>query len=132
MKVEIFTLCKAATIDSNGSLNILGSFDIISSKQTPIIYPTCTLAVKLRFDKIEEGNKTLRISFIDADGKPVLPSLEQAFKVRVPPSISTSSVSLPLLIQKLKLESFGDYSINIAIDGDLKGQIPLYVRQIHQ
>ncbi len=130
MKVEIFTLCKAATIDSNGSLNILGTFDIISAKQTPITCISCALAVKLRFEKIEEGNKTLKISFVDTDGKSVLPTLHQTFTVRAVPNVLTASATHVLLIPQLKFESFGDYSIDLAIDGDLKGQIPLYVRQI--
>ncbi len=130
MNVEVFTLCKAATIDITGSLSILNTFDTLTAPQIPIVFPTCTLAVKLCYNKVEEGNKTLRISFIDADGKPVLPTMEQSFTVSVPPSTPTASVSFPLLIQKLRLESFGDYSIDLAIDGNLEAQVPLYVIQI--
>ncbi|MEE9604617.1 MAG: hypothetical protein V3V70_03520 [Candidatus Scalindua sp.] len=129
MNVEVFTLCKAATIDISCSLSILNTFDTLKTTQIPIVFPTCTLAVKLRYNKVEEGNKTLRISFINADGKPVLPTIEQSFTVRVPPNTPTASISFPLLIQKLKLESFGDYSIDLAIDGSLVAQFPLYVRQ---
>ena len=42
---------------------------MIIIKQTPIVYPSCSVAIKLRFEKIEEGNKNLRISFVGADGK---------------------------------------------------------------
>ncbi len=56
MKVGIFTLCDAATVDSSNRLNILGTFDRIYAKQTPIIYPLCALAVKLRFEKILFAN----------------------------------------------------------------------------
>jgi hypothetical protein len=56
MKVGIFTLCDAATVDSSNRLNILGSFDRIYAKQTPITYPLCALAVKLRFEKILFAN----------------------------------------------------------------------------
>ncbi len=129
MKVEIFTLCDAAT-SHGGKLNILGSFDMIIIKQTPIVYPSCSVAIKLRIEKIEEGNKNLRISFVDADGKPILPPLEQTFTVKVAPGLSTASASLVISIQQLKLENFGDYSIDLAIDGRLEGSIPLYVRKV--
>ncbi len=129
MKVEIFTLCDAAT-SHGGKLNILGSFDMIIIKQTPIVYPSCSVAIKLRIEKIEEGNKNLRISFVDADGKPILPPLEQTFTVQVAPGLSTASANLVLSIQQLKLENFGDYSIDLAIDGRLEGSIPLYVRKV--
>ncbi|MGR3320223.1 MAG: DUF6941 family protein [Candidatus Anammoxibacter sp.] len=128
MKIEIFTLCDAAT-NSDGKLNILGSFSHIFGKEAPITHPLCALAIKLRFEKIEQGSKRLRISFVNADGKPVIPTLEQTFTVNVHPNESTANVNLVLLIQQLKLENFGDYSIDLAIDGRLEGAIPLAVRQ---
>ncbi len=129
MKIEIFTLCDAATSDTSGKLNILGSFDHIFGNKTPITYPLCALALKLRFEKIEQGNKTLRLSFVNTDGKLVLPTLDQSFKVQVSPNESTANANLVLVIQQIKLEKFGDYSIDLAIDGRLEGSIPLYVRQ---
>ncbi len=130
MEIEIFTLCDAATKDSSGKLNILGAFNTINVIQTPTTHPFCALAIKLRFEKIEEGNKTMKISFVDADGKSVLPTLEQNFTVKVPPDESTANVSLALIIPQLKLENFGDYSIGIAIDGRIEGSTPLYVRKV--
>ncbi len=50
MKVEIFTLCDAATIDAAGKLNVLGSFDRLNSPAEPITHMHCALAIKLRFE----------------------------------------------------------------------------------
>ncbi len=55
MKIEIFTLCDAATTDAAGKLNILGSFDRLNAVQAPITHPQCALAIKLRFERVEEG-----------------------------------------------------------------------------
>ena len=55
MKVEILTLCDAATTDAAGKLNILGSFDGLNAKQAPVMHPQCALALKLRFERLEEG-----------------------------------------------------------------------------
>ena len=70
MKVEIFTLCDAATVDAVGKLNILGSFDRLNATAAPVVHPQCSLAIKLRFQRIEEGKKQLRVTFIDQDGIP--------------------------------------------------------------
>jgi hypothetical protein len=131
MKIEIFTLCDAAT-NNGGKLNILGSFDHIFGREAPITYPLCALAIKLRFEKIELGSKSLRVSFVNADGKSVIPTLDQTFTVNVPPGESTTSANFVLIIQQIKLENFGDYSIDLAIDGRLEGSIPLSVRQRSQ
>jgi hypothetical protein len=127
MKVEIFTLCDAATVDAGGKLNILGSFDRLNAKQVPVIHPQCSLAIKLRFERIEEGKKRLRIAFVDSDGAAVMPTLDATTEVRFQGNDSTSTVSLALNIQQLKLPRFGEYSIDLAVDDRHESSIPLFV-----
>jgi hypothetical protein len=129
MKIEIFTLCDAATTDAAGKLNILGSFDRLNAVQAPITHPQCALAIKLRFERVEEGVKSIRVQFVDADGKSVMPTLETTTQLRFGPTDSTATASIVLVIQQLKLPKLGEYSIDLAVDGDHKGSIPLVVAQ---
>ena len=46
MKVEIFTLCDAATVDAAGKLNVLGSFDRLNAATAPVVHPQCALAIE--------------------------------------------------------------------------------------
>jgi len=131
MKVEIFTLCSFANVE-NGRLNILGTIDAVNAHQIPAIIPMCALAMKMRFDKIEEGTKKIRMSFIDADGKSVMPTLEAAMQFRINPEMTTASVPFVMIIQQLKLPHFGEYSIDLAIDGRQEASIPLFVRQVQR
>jgi hypothetical protein len=127
MKVEIFTLCDAATTDAGGKLNILGSFDRLNAKQAPVMHPQCALAIKLRFERVEEGGKSIRVAFVDADGTSVMPTLDTSTQVHFGPTDSTATTSIVLVIQQLKLPKFGEYSIDLAVDGDHKASIPLVV-----
>ena len=127
MKVEIFTLCDAATIDAAGKLNVLGSFDRLNAPQEPVTHPQCALAVKLRFDRVEEGQKRIRITFVDLDGAPVMPTLDATTDVRIGQGESSTASSLALVIQQLKLPRFGEYSIDLAVDGRREASIPLFV-----
>lgn len=128
MKVEIFTLCDAAT-DSGGKLNILGAFDHILADNMPAVHPLCAIAVRIRFAKIEEGSHRLKATFADADGKLVLPELQASIRVRAAPEHSSIAANVVLCIQKLKLETFGEYTIDLAIDERQEASIPLYVAQ---
>ncbi|MGI8435693.1 MAG: DUF6941 family protein [Chthoniobacterales bacterium] len=130
MKTEIFALCDAATADASGKLNILGSFDRLHAAATPVTHPLCALAIKLRFERLEEGEKRVRISFMDTDGKAVMPTLDANTQVKFPPDEHSVTACLVLQIQQLKLPNFGEYSIDLAIDGRHEASIPLYVRQI--
>src|SRR6266404_7423636 len=123
MNVQIFTLCDAATLDTAGKLNILGSFDSLGGAVEPIVNMHCALALKLRFERVEEGQKKLRLAFIDSDGTAVMPPIDGMAEVRFQDNDSSSSVSLALGIQQLKLPKFGEYSIDLAIDGDRKSVV---------
>jgi hypothetical protein len=130
MKVEIFTLCDAATTDAGGKLNILGSFDRLMAREAPIVHPQCALAIKLRFERIEEGAKRLRVAFVDSDGTPVMPSIDATTHVRFTAEDPTATASLVLNIQQLKLPRFGEYSIDLAVDERHEASIPLFVARI--
>jgi hypothetical protein len=110
-------------------LNILGSFDRLNSTQAPVTHPQCALAIKLRFERVEEGMKSIRIQFVDADGKSVMPTLDTTTQVRIGPTDSSATASLVLVIQQLRLPRFGEYAIDLAVDGHHAGSIPLIVGQ---
>ena len=130
MKVEIFTLCDAATTDAGGKLNILGSFDRLMAKEAPVTHPQCALAIKLRYERIEEGQKRIRISLVDSDGKSVMPTLDATTPVQFPPDETSVTSCLVLVLQQLKFPKFGEYSIDLAVDDRHEASIPLFVRQI--
>src|SRR4029077_13854599 len=130
MKVEIFTLCDAATTDAAGKLNILGSFDRLNAREAPVTHPQCALAIKLRFERVEEGSKRIRIAFVDLDGKSIMPTLDATTQVKFGLNDSTSTASLVLVIQQLKLPRFGEYSIDLAVDDRHEASIPLIVSPV--
>jgi hypothetical protein len=130
MRVEIFTLCDAATTDAAGKLNILGSFDRLNAREAPVTHPQCALALKLRFERLEEGQKRIRIAFVDSDGASVMPTLDTTTQVQFRPDDSSATASLVLVIQQLKLPRFGEYSIDLAIDDRHEASIPLLVSPV--
>ena len=130
MEVEIFTLCDAATVDAAGKLNILGSFDRLNARQAPVTHPQCALAIKLRFQRVEEGQKRIRITFLDPDGAAVMPTIDAATDVRFSGNESSVTVSLALGIHQLKVPRFDEYSIDLAINDRHEVSIPLFVSQV--
>jgi len=129
MDVEAFLLCDCAT-DQQGKLNILGAFDNIWAKQLPTALPACTIAARIRFSKIEEDKHKIRINIIDADGNPVVPDLHKTISVHIPANEDSVIKNLILNIQGLKLENYGQYRVDLAVDGRQIASVPLKVRQI--
>ena len=75
MKVELAALCDAAT-ESGGKLNILGAFDAFHLPQYPFQVPHCALVYRIRFNRVEGGEHSVRVNFVDQDGKDLVPPLE--------------------------------------------------------
>ena len=130
MKVEIFSLCDFATSDSGGKLTIVGVFDAIWAREVPATHGLCAIALRVRFDRIEEGLKKLKVSFIDSDGNPVMPALEMQIQVQVPPIFQQANVQVVFLIPQIKFPNFGEYAIDLAIDSRQEASTPLFVRQM--
>ena len=129
MDIQVAVLCDAAT-DYNGKLNFLGAFDTIFTAQLPATHPQCSIALRLTFNKVEEGNHNVKLNFVDEDGKLVMPSIPIAVEVAVPEDTIFVSRNFIVNIQQLKFEKPGLYSIDIAMDGRQEGSIPLLVKQM--
>ncbi len=126
MDVEVFALCDAAT-DSGGKLNLLGAFDRINARQFPLVHPHCAIALRVRFDRIEEGNHRVKISLIDADGNSIIPGIDGNIGIKFPPDVQSVCANMVLNMNGLKFQSAGQYSIELAIDGRHERSLPINV-----
>jgi hypothetical protein len=131
MKIEMFSLCDAAT-DNRGKLNILGTFDQIYAVKMPVVHPACAIALRMRFDKMEEGIHKVNIQLVDPDGHPVFKPMEGEVHPRMAPDVDSVAVNLILNFQHVKFESFADYQINLTVDDEAIASLPLRVREMPQ
>jgi len=128
MHIEVFSLCDAATADM-GKLNILGAFDTIWATNIPAVHPQCALALRIRFERIERGEHRIIVNFVDLDGRHIIPSANGTININFPEEQRSGSANLILNIQMLRLERYGEYSIDLAIDGRRETSLPLFVMQ---
>lgn len=129
MNIEAFLLCDAAT-EQHGKLNVLGAFDNIYAKKVPTIHPACAIVARIRFEKVEEGNHSVRIQIIDEDGNNIGPKLEGNMPVRTRPGHDSMGANLILNIQRLEFKQYGQYRIDLAIDNKIEGSLPFHVTEI--
>jgi hypothetical protein len=129
MNIEVFSLCDAATADVAGKLNVLGAFDTIWSSKMPAVYPQCAIALRIRFEGMERGEHRVTVNFVDVDGKHIIPSAKGAVNINFPDEQRSGSANLVLNLQMLKLESYGEYSIDLTVDGRSESSLPLFVRE---
>jgi hypothetical protein len=129
MQLEILTFCDAA-VEYDGRLNLLGATDSISAPSLPFRYNQCALAMRVRAARIEEGEHTVRVMIIDADGNPIV-SVEGTMVVRFNQNQGHAvggTMHLIIHAQNLEFRSEGEHAIEVAVDGIQLGSSPLFVR----
>jgi hypothetical protein len=129
MNVQVAVLCDAAT-DDNGKLNLLGSFDTIYARELPAIHPQCAVALRVTFFSADEGNHKLRLNFIDADGRSIMPGIDIPVTVALPEDMHFGTRNFIVNIQQLKFEQPGPFSVDISLDGQSQAGIPLLVKHV--
>ena len=125
MQLEILTFCDAAA-EYGGRLNILGAADTIIAADLPLKYPHCALVARMRAARIEEGDHTVRLMIIDADGHTIL-NVDGKLAIRFA-SGAGGAVNLIINAQNLEFKEPGEYAIELAVDGIQLGSSPLFVR----
>jgi hypothetical protein len=86
--------------------------------------------LRIRWERIEEGDHSLRITIVDADGKQLGPPVQGSAHVRMPTGSSTAVSNLTLQMQRLPFKNYGEFSIDLAVDGRQEGSLPLIVKPV--
>jgi hypothetical protein len=129
MNVQVAVLCDAAT-DDNGKLNLLGSFDTIYARELPAVHPQCAVALRVTFFSADEGSHKLKLNFIDADGRSIMPAIDIPVTVALPEDMHFGTRNFVVNIQQLKFEQPGLFSVDISLDGQSQAGIPLLVKHV--
>jgi hypothetical protein len=66
---------------------------------------------------------------IDEDAKPLGPKLEGNMNIRFTGDTDSAVSNFILNIQGLQLEKYGQYRIDLSIDGRIKASLPFYVME---
>ena len=131
MTIQVAVLCDAAT-DYAGKLNLLGTFDTIYAPQLPAHHPQCSIAVRIAFDRMEEGEHKLALNFVDEDGAPIMAAMDVPVEVIFPSDATFISRNFIATIQNLKFERIGLYSVDLSMDGRQLCSISLAVKQMEK
>jgi hypothetical protein len=133
MNVQVAILCDAATQEAGSEkLNLLGAFDTIYAQQLPAVHPQCAVALRITFATGDEGSHKLALTFINADGRPVMPAMEIPVTVALPEDVHFVTRNFVVNIQQLKFAEVGLYSVDILMDGRSLASIPLQVKLMPQ
>jgi hypothetical protein len=131
MNIQVAVLCDAAT-DDNGKLNLLGAFDTIFTPQLPAVHPQCAVALRVTFAAGDEGTHKIKLNFVDADGKSIMPPVEIPVTVTLPEDAHFLTRNFIVNIQGLKFSEIGVYSVDVRMDDKPEAAIPLWIKMLER
>lgn len=134
MKVDAFTVRfgggKSFYARVEGRLmTVVDAFCVLESGELPVCLGMCSMSAKLEFDRAEEGTKRIAISFLDESGNLALPRMETTLDVKMPGGAATAMVPFAFLVKQLSVPAFGQYSADLAVDGQTEASTCVYARQ---
>ena len=129
MNIQVAVLCDAATED-HGKLNLLGAFDTIYAPQLPAVHPQCAVAMRVTFMSGDEGERKLKLNFVNADGRAIMPPIEIPVSVVLPDDVHFVTRNFIVNFQNLQFNEAGLYSVDVRLDDKSQGNIPLSVKLV--
>ena len=128
MEIDLALLADAATVDAAGKLNILGIFDRISTSGFPARHPHISLVLRFGASIQEAGDHTVEIVLKDPAGVEVI-RLNGDIKVGMGPTAVGGRVRVPQVVNmdRLVFKKPGQYSFDVAVDGEHQVSIPLII-----
>jgi len=128
MEIDLALLADAATVDASGKLNILGVFDRISAVRFPVQHPHIALVLRFGAGMNEAGVHRVGIVLADPEGATVF-KMDGELNVGLGSAASGGRVRVPQIVnmERLRFESPGQYSFDVAVDGEHHVSVPLQV-----
>jgi hypothetical protein len=124
--VDFAFICDYAEVSHK--INALGiGFDTIYAPKTPIKHRSFLLVFKLRAIIVEAGDKNVKISLIDEDGKNIIPDINAKFAIPKPSEGLESKAQIAIGFDNVEFPKYGSYSIHAVLDGNDMIAIPIKV-----
>jgi hypothetical protein len=127
MHVTFAMFADAANLSQEGKLNILGVFDALQVATLPTVHPRASLVVRLKGARIESGQHTVSLQWLNPSGVELWSSVGQLEVAAPPPNVN--EMDMPLIANvDLPLDEPGAYTMRIALDSHPSADLKLQVR----
>jgi hypothetical protein len=127
MQISFALFADAANLSQEGKLNILGVFDAVQVGGLPTMHPRAHLVVRLKGTRDDVGAHRVTLRWINPAGDELW-STTGELNIGSPP-IGVTELDLPLIATiDLPIDRGGEYALQIALDDQPRGEVPLQVR----
>jgi hypothetical protein len=127
MRLSFALFADAANLSQEGKLNVLGVFDAVQVAGLPTMHPRAHLVVRLKGGPSDVGSHVITLRWLNPAGTELWSSNGQLDIGAPPPGVTDMDFPLIAAID-LPLDATGTYSMQVALDGTVHGEVKLHVR----
>lgn len=130
MDVSVAALSDYALIDQQEKLSILGIFGTLGATAEPITHPKMCLVLVFQASRGDYGRvREWIVEVTDSDGRPVSKRIGGEIRIDGTPEFPPIA-NIIVNFDNYTFPKFGTYSFTVFIDGDIKKELRLEVRQV--
>ncbi len=129
MNIEFLTLCEAADLEGD-TISVTHASNRLFSKSPASIIARCCVVFRIRFELNEEGEHNASISILDADGVSLTPPNSYPIVVKISGRFITNTLIGKIGIKGIVFPNYGEYSLNLLVDGVVLGSQPIYCSEL--
>ncbi len=128
IQIPLALMADYANVSKEGKLNILGVFDNIYAPSIPALHPQMQLVMTIVADRLEANKEhQIIIELIDADNVNVTFRIKGKINFQPPKSGEDIKINQIIQLNHIVFNEYGEHSIKILIDNDVKRSIPLKI-----
>lgn len=121
-------LADYASVDDKKKLNVMGVFNEIHASSFPAMHPTMAIVTRLSASAAEAHSiRKLTVKILDEDGHTELLDYTRDVGVTEAPPGRRINIDGLLRVQGVIFPAPGTYQVSVLIDGDEKGNVPIYL-----
>ncbi len=125
-KLNFLHVCDYASLSEGGKLNVLGTFESMSSKETPYVHPQFYVVTNVSVKKFGNYKQFIKLTR-DRDNQEIIKPFEFGMSVSEPKGTGQAKIGIIAQLNNIKFEEFGAYSIQIYIDSEKIGETKINV-----
>src|SRR5687767_13770058 len=117
MRLTLAGVADAATVSSDGKLNVLGVFDVINVRQFPTVKPHFAYFARLEVEAEDPRSFDAELRIVDDDGQLVSPVVTLHIKVGKNEPGEVITIPIVLGISNARLQRPGIYTVELTVAG---------------
>jgi hypothetical protein len=128
VRIDFAVACDYAVVDQYGKLSVLGIFQHIWVGRFPAVHPRLHLVLRLKGRRTEIGEHKVRIRLYDKERNEIIKG-DGTVTFSEPPAGVLEIEAGCVLVFDVPFQQAGRYAFEIAVDEDIRAEVPITVAQ---